>query len=97
METTKLNTIASVNRALDVELGLTGAEHRALKPAQRRQRAARLADLHEIRVGLFRAKLANLHYIVVSAEIEDIATAIARAIDADLDSVKFWRTQAGAR
>lgn len=97
MKFTELKTIQDVNKALDAELALSGEEHRALKPAARRQRAARLADLFEMRAQLFEELLDNLHNVAVAAAVNDVATAIARGAQADRDSMRFWRIQAGAR
>lgn len=97
METTKLETIEAVSQALSAEFALDGVEMRTMKPAERRQRASRIADLFEIRVALFDELLDRLHQVVVAGAERDVAAAVARAVVADRDSVRFWRGQAGAR
>lgn len=97
METTKLATIEDVSLALQETLALDGAEHRALKPAERRQRAARLADLYEMRARMFAELIDRLHDVVVPGALYDVASATARGMQADRDSMRFWRGQAGAR
>lgn len=94
---TKLQTIEDVNRALDAEFAIRAAGLREMKPAEQKLSASRIADLHEIRRDLFKELLGRLHEIVVSGAEHDVATATSRAIDADDNSVTFWRSLAGAR
>jgi hypothetical protein len=96
MGTTKLATIEAVNQALDAEFAARLAL-RKMKPAEQRQSASRIADLFEIRRGLFQELLGRLHEVVVAEAVKDVATVTARAMEGDHASVKFWRTQAEAR
>lgn len=94
METTKLDTVDKVSDAISALVSITSAELRAYKPAQRRERAARLADLYEIRAQLFDET--DL-FSVPAGQVRTFAVAIARAAQADRDSMRFWRNEAGAR
>lgn len=92
-----MKTIEEVNRALDAEFAVRAAGLRGMKRSEQQLSASRIADLHEIRRDLFRELLGRLHEIVVGGSVSDMATAISRAIDADDNSVSFWRGMAGAR
>lgn len=94
---TNLRTIEDVNRALDTEFAIRAAGLREMKPAEQKLSASRIADLHEIRRDLFKELLNRLHEVVVADAVRDMATATSRAIDADDNSVSFWRGLAGAR
>lgn len=84
---TALNTIEDVTAA--IRAIVDGPVPRALKPAQQRQRAARLADLYEIR-----ARFWHEHGIAarMSDMIPDVyGDACVLAEARDWDSVRFWR------
>ena len=93
--TTELNTVEEVSRVIDLICTVDGMELRAMKPAQRRMRAARLADLFEIRARYW-------HELNVAAHRNDAipsvyGAACALAERADRDSARWWRREAGAR
>lgn len=95
MQTTKLETVEQVNEAMRPLLLIGAADLRALKPAQRRQRAARLADLYELRAQLL-GEL-DLATAVVPAALGVAHQAFEIARRADRNSARFWRREAGAR
>lgn len=88
-------TIQNVSDRIGELCAIPAAELRAMKPAERRQRASHLADLYEIRAQLF-AEL-DLATAVLPGAVKDVAMGMARAADNDKDSVKFWRHEAGAK
>lgn len=90
--------LTRTNRAIDAELSITSEQLRAMKPAERRMRAARLEDLFTYRARLFRTTgIDRMAEFVPPTELELVSTALARAIDKDEDSAKFWRKEASSR
>jgi hypothetical protein len=93
--TTELNTVEEVSRVIDLICAIDGAELRAMKPAERRIRASRLADLFEIRARYWHELNVNAHRVDTIPGVYGAACALAER--SDRDSARFWRTQAGAR
>jgi hypothetical protein len=95
MELTKLATVDDVSAAISAVHA--GPKPRELTKALERQRAARLADLHELRAQYFREL--DLSAIVAPdrATRNALAMAVTLADEKDRDKAAFWRTIAGAR
>jgi hypothetical protein len=85
-----LNTIDQVNAAIR-EI-VDGDHPRAMKPTEVKLRAARLADLYEVRLSLWRelGQAAELHDVIPDA----YRMACSVAIKHDGDQVRYWRGQA---
>lgn len=93
--TTELNTVEEVSKVIELIIEVDGVEFRTLKPAQRRIRAARLADLFEIRARYWHELNVSAHHTDTIPGVYGFACALAER--SDRDSARFWRTQAGAR
>jgi len=82
--------LTQINKALDVEHAITAAELRAMKPMERKLRAARLVDLHERRIRVFTDALDRMNEFTPPVLNELIATALAQAIQKDRESIILW-------
>lgn len=88
MEFTKLYTVDEVTDAIVAAINMP------MQPAKaKRERAARLADLHEMRARLFSdaAKAAGNQIPVIFVHAANMAAG------RDMDRVRFFRREAGAR
>lgn len=88
-----LETVEQVTAA--IRAIVDGDHPNGMKSIDRRVRAATLADLYEIRAGLWRALGARARRL--KAISDDYAGACAVAEKHDRGQVAFWRNEAGAR
>lgn len=89
MEFTKLHTVDEITEAIVEAVGLP-----MTPPKAKRERAARLADLHEMRARLFSdaASGADLNRIpIIFVHAANVAAG------RDMERSRFWRGEAGAR
>jgi len=86
-KTTELVTATAVTAA--IQRVIEADDHgRQLSSRGRRLRASHLADLHELRAQLF----AEMDLSRVPADmLGDLSEAVARAVEKDRDSTRFWR------
>jgi predicted glycosyltransferase len=95
MELTKLATVDDVSAAISAVI--EGPKPRELKPSLQRQRAARLAELHELRAQYFRELDLSTVVAPDQATRNALAMAVTLAEEKDRDKAAFWRTIAGVR
>lgn len=89
-----MNVSSRIETLNDVNLAIVDALALPMHPAKaKRIRAAKLAELHEIRARMFHDAGTKADDLV--ADIYKHAAN--QAAKRDMDQVKFWRTEAGAR